>query len=432
MSHKTLNKNQISKYFHDNRIRKLIVGVSGGADSMALLHCLQAAGLDILAVHCNFHLRGDESNRDMEFVKEYCKSERIALQVIEFDVDEFRRLNGGSVEMACRDLRYNKFRELMQQTGSDRIAVAHNADDQAETLLLNLMRGAGVSGLRAMKHDTGFVVRPLLDYSRSEIERYLIANNIPHIEDSTNGCSDYQRNFLRNEILPALSARWPDVKRSLCKTASIMEQEEGMLHWAEEKLSPTAANILTLSNLNDSPDPLWLLRRFITRHGFSENIMAEVMRSIEGTRFMSGKQWFSQNKILTLERDRLEVIDTDEKIEICTVVTEFEMNVPLLTTIFEAPLSELWTPLPPSKIKFRFAEKGDRIKPLGMNGSMAVSKVFKDAKLSYQQKRLTIVACEIDTNEVVWIAGLRRSRTHLADKETQRIYKYTVSTSSRK
>ena len=169
MSHKTLNKNQISKYFHDNRIRKLIVGVSGGADSMALLHCLQAAGLDILAVHCNFHLRGDESNRDMEFVKEYCKSERIALQVIEFDVDEFRRLNGGSVEMACRDLRYNKFRELMQQTGSDRIAVAHNADDQAETLLLNLMRGAGVSGLRAMKHDTGFVVRPLLDYSRSEI-----------------------------------------------------------------------------------------------------------------------------------------------------------------------------------------------------------------------------------------------------------------------
>ena len=211
-----------------------------------------------------------------------------------------------------------------------------------------------------------------------------------------------------------------------------MEQEEGMLHWAEEKLSPTAANILTLSNLNDSPDPLWLLRRFITRHGFSENIMAEVMRSIEGTRFMSGKQWFSQNKILTLERDRLEVIDTDEKIEICTVVTEFEMNVPLLTTIFEAPLSELWTPLPPSKIKFRFAEKGDRIKPLGMNGSMAVSKVFKDAKLSYQQKRLAIVACEIDTNEVVWIAGLRRSRSHLADKETQRIYKYTVSTSSRK
>ena len=162
-------ENKISESLSRAGIFKVIAGVSGGADSVALLRGLVNIGVDVEVVHCNFHLRGEESERDRKFVEILCSDLGVSLDVVDFDVESYRRVNGGSVEMACRELRYAYFEEKMETLHADRIAVAHNSDDNAETLLLNLFRGAGISGLRAMKPDTGRVVRPLLDISRREI-----------------------------------------------------------------------------------------------------------------------------------------------------------------------------------------------------------------------------------------------------------------------
>jgi len=157
-------------------VTRVLAGVSGGADSVALLLALRSdPHMELTAVHCNFHLRGEESDRDMLFVEQLSGRLGVPLVTVHFDVPEYIRRNGVSVEMACRDLRYAEFRRIMSQVGAGRIAVAHNADDNAETLLLNLMRGAGVAGLRGMRPDTGEVIRPLLSLSRADIERYLDA-----------------------------------------------------------------------------------------------------------------------------------------------------------------------------------------------------------------------------------------------------------------
>ena len=198
-------------------VKKVIAGISGGADSVAMLLGLHEAGADITAIHCNFHLRGEESERDRRFVEKLCQRLEIPLVVIDFDVNDYMLRHKISTEMACRELRYAEFRRILNEKKADRIAVAHHADDNAETLLLNLMRGAGVAGMRGMVPDTGEIIRPLLEVSRTEILHYLESKGETYVTDSTNLISDYRRNFLRNEILPLLESRWPEARRSICR-----------------------------------------------------------------------------------------------------------------------------------------------------------------------------------------------------------------------
>lgn len=407
--------------------RRIVVGISGGADSVALLTALsKQPGLNLTAVHCNFHLRGEESDRDMAFVADLCSRAGIRLIMVDFDVEADRALHGGSVEMACRRLRYDKFREILRETGAERVAVAHNADDQAETLLLNLMRGCGVAGLRGMVADTGEVIRPLLGVTRSEIEGYLEANDLGHVEDSTNADTDYRRNFIRNEMIPLLATRWPEVKKSLCRTALIMNEEERILDWCAEKLLGDDIHRLPFSRITDSPDAHWLVRRFVTAHDGNPRVADEIVRAIREVPFLSGKIWECKEGVISLERDCLEYIEHGEP-SINIDATPYKISeqrdaelfrtdekdggerVVTMTQIKEAPLSELWTPLSPDEICFRHARKGDRISPLGMKGTMKVSKVMKDRALSRREKRLTVLAVKKSTGEIIWISGLKRS-----------------------
>lgn len=408
-------------------VRRVVAGVSGGADSVALLLATLAAGIDVRAVHCNFHLRGMESDRDESFVTRLCRRLGVPLDVVHFDVPGYMRGHGVSTEMACRDLRYAEFRAILDRSGFDRIAVAHNADDNAETLILNLMRGAGVAGLRGMLPDTGEIIRPLLSVSRSDIERYLNAHGQEYVTDSTNLSCDYRRNFIRNRVLPLLETEWPGAKASIARSQANLREEERMLGWTEARLTGGDATTLPYDVIAGCPEPTWIIRRFIASFGGTAAQASEIARAVASAPTLPGKAWKVRDGRIATGRDRLEFIpsaaDTDSIPAIGHSVHKISDS--LMRRIRRAPLSELWTALPPEAIVFRHPRTGDRIRPLGMSGSTLVSKILKDARLSLAEKERAIVAEVAGSGEIIWISGLKRSRINLIEPESTEAHLYT-------
>lgn len=422
----------VGECYRRSGVRSIVAGISGGADSVALLLASLAAGVTVKAVHCNFHLRGDESTRDEIFVTDLCRRLGVTLDIVHFDVPGFMRANNVSAEMACRDLRYDEFRTLLARYGYDRIAVAHNADDNAETLLLNLMRGAGVTGLRGMLPDTGEIIRPLLSTHRSGIESYLRERRQDFVTDSTNLSCDYRRNFIRNRVIPLLETEWPSARRSILRSESNLRQEEMMLDWAEARLCPAGSTSLPYADIRDCPDPLWLVRRFAARFGGSFSQAGEMLGVIECGATVSGRQWKVSDGMIVSERDCLQFIagNTPADTDIRTSATSHSVSPVLMARIGAAPLTELWTDLPPQAISFRHVLPGDRIHPLGMNGSSRISKIMKDAHLSRVQKECVVVAQDNISGEIIWAAGLKRSRSHLVSADSAQAWQYTVHSGS--
>ena len=197
---------------------RVLVTLSGGADSVALLHVLLELGYDCVAAHCNFHLRGEESMRDERFVRALCDKLGVQATFVDFDVDSYVSERKVSVEMACRELRYRWFEQMRRQFGCRVIAVAHHADDSAETFFLNLMRGTGLAGLAGIKPRNGVIVRPMLCVGRQDVEAYLAQLQQDYVTDSTNLESEYRRNKIRNIVLPALRKCFPGSDAALSAT----------------------------------------------------------------------------------------------------------------------------------------------------------------------------------------------------------------------
>ena len=247
-------------------IKKVLMALSGGPDSVSLAFALKKANFDIIALHCNFHLRGEESDRDCDFVKRFCKSHSIPLKVMDFNVKDYRESHQGeSIEMACRNLRYEWFDKELRETGYDRIVTGHNEDDNIETFLLNMLRGSGTRGLKGMLTDNGKIWRPLLSFNRIFILCYLQRNNLSYVIDSTNLKSDYRRNFLRNEIIPLLKKEWKGFDTAMHRTISNLQAENKVVeHCVKEQLNGTD-NELEVNKILDFPSPLLLIKRFIDK-----------------------------------------------------------------------------------------------------------------------------------------------------------------------
>ena len=212
------------------RQSRIIVALSGGADSVALLCILLRLGYSCEAAHCNFHLRGEESIRDQSFVEELTRKLGVPLHLVHFDTKAYAFQKGISIEMAARELRYDWFEKLRKQRKADVIAVAHHRDDSVETFLLNLIRGTGINGLRGIQPVNGVIVRPLLNISRYEILDYLSAINQPYVTDSTNLTDDYTRNKIRLNIIPLLEEINPSVSTAIADTAGRLGEVAKIYH----------------------------------------------------------------------------------------------------------------------------------------------------------------------------------------------------------
>ena len=422
-------KDRVGLMLDLREISRVVVGISGGADSTALLHALAAGRAKVYAVHCNFHLRGEESMRDQRHCENLCRNLRIQLDTVDFDVAKYRESRGVSVETACRELRYDYFRKKMQAVGAQRILVAHNRDDQAETVLMNLFRGAGVRGLGGMLTDTGEIMRPLLEFSRDEILQYLKEAGIDYITDSSNLQSDYRRNFIRNEVLPLIETRWPAAKSKIANTANIMQDQDKENLELQHHFIPHP-DILKYDKCYYSRSFAWPIYRFVEINGGSAQIAREITDLIRKHQIKPGKWWrTSTGKRIVAERDGLHAIDAPSSDTVIPglIAESHSVDETLMKRIKSAPLSELWTDLPPENIELRLYETGDRIKPLGMNGrSRLVSDVLTEAKLTTTQKENATVAVDLPTGEILWIPALKRSIHHLISPTTSTAYRYSL------
>lgn len=421
---------------------RLIVGVSGGADSVTLLHSLRSltfhhphifAGYReevgptpesaLIAVHCNFHLRGEESNRDMMFAEQLCDELNVPLLTTHFDVEDYRRHHPGtSIEMACRELRYDFFRKVMADKKASRIAVAHNADDNIETMFLNLFRGSSLTGLKGMLPDNGEIIRPLLSVGRKEILEYIAENNLLYITDSSNADSTYRRNFIRNELLPLVESRWPGVKKTITRTLTRLREEQEMSQSSADRLLTDKERLLSYDTIKGVASPSWLIGKWVERHGGSAFIADDIIRSLASDKAESGQHWVLPEGKILREREGLKYVPGKDKAQDIpdrrVKMEEVEITEQLFAKIRQSGLEEVWLPGRLTDYNLRHPQIGDRIAPLGMKGTKLVSKLMKDAKLDAISKTEVIIAERKDTKEIVWVGGLCRSRSYLLTPST--------------
>ncbi len=381
-----------------------IVALSGGADSVALLRLAHAASADVLALHCNFHLRGEESDRDERFVRQLCATLGVELRVKHFDTQAYAKEKGQSIEMAARELRYAWFEEVRSSEGRAWLAVAHHREDQAETVLLNLIRGTGTKGLGGMRPRNGHIVRPLLDYSKDEILQYLQAIGQDYVTDSTNMQRDAQRNRLRLDVIPLLRAINPQAVEHICQTAALMQSMQEMPKEGE----------YTLASLYEWLHP----------YGFSLQQQRDILRDIHGP---SGAVYESPTHQLLRNRGELVLEVKGEPVLPTIEQSIVETDAPL-DFLRSQPLDARHAYLDADKLQLplqhRFVQTGDAFCPFGMKGRRLLSDFLTDQKLNLFEKRRQSVM--LSGEDIVWVVGLRADNRFRVSEQTRHILQLSI------
>lgn len=422
----------IEKYQLLTENRPVLVGVSGGADSIALLTILVELGYSCIAAHCNFHLRGEESLRDERFTKEYVEKLQIPFVKIDFETEQYAAENHLSIEMAARELRYRWFEKQRIHWEAQAIAVAHHRDDNVETFLMNLIRGTGIRGLSGIQPKNGFVVRPMLAVSREEIQNWFAKRNLSYVTDSTNLSDAYTRNFIRLRILPLLEEVNPSVKKAIARTSEHLAATEVIyLQVIEEARKEVfdSENRLSIAALMKYPAPNAVLYELLKVYGFSRSVVEDIYSSLTKE---SGKVFFSSSFRLIKDRDYLlfsplvkeeiqeYILNGDEKEWIGPIELSFESVV--ITTDFQIRKEKNIAYFDADKLTFpltlRKWQEGDWFIPFGMKGRKKLSDYFSDRKFSRLEKEQTWLLCSGDT--IIWIVGERSDNRFCLDKMTKR------------
>jgi tRNA(Ile)-lysidine synthetase, N-terminal domain/tRNA(Ile)-lysidine synthetase, C-terminal domain len=426
----------IRTYIEQNSLltcnRPVIVGFSGGADSVALLSVLSRLGYDCIAAHCNFHLRGNESQRDEDFCRSFTQSVNVPFYKIDFDTEKYAKENSVSIEMAARDLRYEWFESLRQKLEAQAIAVAHHIDDSVETVLMNLCRGTGIRGLVGIRPKKGFVVRPLLSVTRKDVLSWLSENKLSYVTDSSNSSEVYTRNYIRNKILPALLKVNPSVNVAISRTTEHLSDVEALyLHVVEDARKQIFIGELELSieKLLDYPAQETILFELLKPYGFSRVVVLEVFQSLNKE---SGKVFFSPEYRLVKDRDKLLLgpVKEEEKIEFVIEESDEDFFGPLnlafktrdIDSSFVIEKSKSIACLDYDKLKFplvlRKWKQGDWFIPFGMKGKKKLSDYFSDSKYSLIEKERAWLLCSGD--DIVWLIGERLDNRFCITEKSKR------------
>jgi tRNA(Ile)-lysidine synthase len=422
--------------------QKVLLAVSGGIDSMVMLYLFEKSGFDYGIIHCNFQLRGDESDQDEEFVKKQVLIHGVPSYFKRFDTEEYAQINGISIEMAARDLRYEYFEKIRVEHHYDYIATAHHSDDLIETFFLNLSRKTGIKGLTGIKDKSGKIIRPLLFASRSEIEKFVSENYIEFREDSTNSEVFYQRNFLRHRILPLFSELNPSFKKNMLASIENLKDAEtvysGFFETEKQKVVEIAADsqVIEIDNLKKSAHPKLLLLEILSEFNFNPAVVEEVFQSLESE---SGKQFYSKTHRLVKDREKLFISLIQEKenkiyyIEAVDLklIEPFIINFEKLSgKDFKVRKEKNIACLDFEKLEFplliRKWQQGDYFQPLGMTGFKKVSDFLIDEKIPVHEKENTWVLCS--GNKIAWIMNHRIDNRFKVTPQTQNVYKLEIST----
>ena len=484
----------------DSRSASFLLAVSGGVDSMCLADMwLRCFGADSCAIaHCNFNLRGEDSDGDEALVAVWAEEHGVRLHKVSFDTVQYASENGISIEMAARELRYRWFGDLCQEHGYKAVVVAHHADDNAETMVLNMVRGAGLKGLSGMKpvsplpfsrhprFDRGFLLRPLLTFTRKQIEGHAFAWKVPYREDKTNASTEYRRNSIRHEVFPLFERMNPSYVRTLNREMTYFKDAFDIVDdWCRAQLPHVIARSeatwqsvpLAISTPALLAIPQWryLLYYILEPYGFNSATLESLESLLTSDRTISGKRFESENYVLMTERNTLVVMPqsscptsplsfrptsplsfrptsplsfrpTEGSGEIFTPVRipgTYHVNG---TRIVVETLP--WTPdmplrqpedtiiLDAAKLKFPFVLRkwraGDWMIPLGMKGKKKISDLFTDIKYTHTQKDRAVILVDMtgdfaEQQHVAGVAGVRIDDRYKVTDNTETIIRITIS-----
>jgi tRNA(Ile)-lysidine synthase len=412
--------NQNNRLFSDND--KILLAVSGGIDSMAMMYLFSKTGVNCLVAHCNFRLRGSESDGDEAFVKEQAQNLGLPLFCINFDTKEYAEEHKISIQMAARELRYNWFRDLCKKNQCNFIAVAHNRDDVLETFFINLGRGTGIKGLTSIQPKNEEIIRPLLFASRQDIVKYTEEKKIPFREDSSNKSDKYLRNYIRHNIIPAFEEVLPNFRNTIAEDISKLCDLSKLYDYSMNHLIPgifkreNQLAYINISTLLTSPAPKTILFEILSEFGFTPPSISEIYDACFA---IPGKQFYSASYKLIKDRDQfiLTQLDTsqsgrsyiDENTPSIKNPVPLEFSVFEKNDTFEINKNRLIAQLDYNKVTFplilRKWNTGDYFIPLGMKGLKKLSDFFIDQKLSLIDKENAWLLTS--GPEIIWIVGQR-------------------------
>lgn len=396
---------------------RYLVAVSGGIDSMCMADLFLHSSLkpSFAVAHVNFSLRGECSDGDQQHVSDWCQANGIEFHTITVDTHSYASRNSVSTQMAARDLRYNWFRSLMEEKGFNCLAIAHNLNDSVETFFLNLLRGTGIRGLSGIREVNGAIIRPLMCFTRAQIEEYMTEAGLAHREDATNSESHYSRNRIRNEVFPNFRIINPSFLATISSEMKRFSQIEDILDelYSSRKGtlytdSPDGTRLIDIDALKAQGHTGYWLFRILDGYGFNDAQLCQIEMSLDA---QSGKSFLSQTHKLVRDREYLKIyrigdMDSLPRLKVRKVAKDQAFNpkeLPSGTLCVDAAKVS-------SRLSVRYPKAGDRFRPFGMKGFKLLSDYFTDLKLDVEQKKRQVVVTCLDkegAEQIVAIAGRR-------------------------
>ena len=424
---------------------KLLLAVSGGVDSVVLCELCKQAGYDFIIAHCNFQLRGEESERDEQFVKELGNKYGREVLVKRFDTEKYASENKLSTQDAARKLRYDWFEELINQLTDKPInflLTAHHSDDNNETVLMNFFRGTGLHGLTGIPAVARYIRRPLLDFTKEELLEFAKANKLEFVEDSSNQLSKYTRNFFRNEIIPAISKVYPQVKDNLQDNIRRFKEIEKLYRFSVEQLKKKLCRIkgkevhIPVRQLMDFNNKA-LIYEIISAYGFHEKQVEEVIKLSESDsgkyipspsgeyRIIKHRHWFIISPAIAIESEN--IIIEEKMANVQFAMGNLQLKI-LPVAGCQLTVADSTACLDARKITFplllRKRKTGDYFYPLGMKKKKKLNRFLIDQKLSTTEKENVWV---IESAErIIWIVGHRIDERYKVTGKTKNILRITV------
>ncbi|WP_081209817.1 tRNA lysidine(34) synthetase TilS [Salegentibacter sediminis] len=417
---------------------RLLLAVSGGLDSVVLMHLCKAAKLDISIAHCNFNLRGKESDADESFVKKLAREMETEVFSQNFNTEKYAGDKGLSIQMAARDLRYHWFKELRLQYKFDYVLTGHHANDDLETFLINLVRGTGLEGLSGINPEHNKVIRPLLQFSRKEIEAYAKQQHINWREDSSNASTKYLRNKIRHEMVPLLEELNPEFLKSFLQTQAHLKESQDLVEDYISLIYPETVKKgklgyeLDIAFLQKIPNTKSVLYQLLKSFGFTEwNDVHSLLTA------QPGKMVFSATHRLIKDREKLiltELPSETHKQDFFIEENEEFVMLPIGTFTFSKvkAIEEkaenciyVNSELLEYPLVVRKWRRGDYFYPFGMKGKKKLSDFFKDKKLSLPEKENSWLLCSGE--KIVWVINQRADNRFAISSPDQQILKITCN-----
>lgn len=426
----------INTNFPNLKDKKLLIACSGGLDSVSLSYLMKELGYKIALAHCNFSLRGKESDTDEAFVETLAIKWNISFFSETFSTKEYAKNNKLSTQMAARELRYQWFDEILKDFKYDYVITAHHADDDLETFLINLSRGTGLKGLTGIPTKNKTVLRPFLPFSRQEIFQFAKKEGLFWIEDSSNLSKDYLRNKIRLEVVPAYKESQSKLLQNFQKTQYFLKQSQVLVEdyialVSRLIVTPTDNGIaFSIAKLQDLPSTEALLFQLLEPYGFSAWADIEKLLAAQ-----SGKQIFSKTHRLLKDRTVLLLTTIPHETEVAEkYISENETQIAHPISLSFIPSDKIGyieaTSIYVDKDKLSFPlyirkwKEGDIFQPFGMKGKKKLSKFFKDEKLSLADKEKIWVL--LSQNNIVWVVGLRADDRYKVTEQTRQILKISL------